>query len=181
MDDLRFLTGKVIPVPDPGAWSGLPTEHLPWCFGCGGENEHGLGIQPRYEGDKVVGELRFAERFQGGPGVVHGGAVAAFFDDMMGFVMIAHRRPAVTAKLETNYLRPIPLGLTLHAEAWLSAQEGAKFWAEAVGFDDAENRYVEAQALFIPFGAGHFSEAVQQVDADQVASISRFDRDEYYP
>lgn len=181
MDDLRFLTGEVIAVADPQASSGLPTQHLLWCFGCGSENEHGLGVRPRYEGDKVVGELEFAKRFQGGPGVVHGGAAAAFFDDLMGFVMIAHQRPAVTAKLEMNYLRPIPLGLTLRAEAWLAAQEGRKFWAEAVGFDDQGISYVEARALFIPIGVDHFAKTLQHMDPDHRARISRFDSDEYYP
>ncbi len=181
MDRLRFLTGEVIPVPDVGALAGLVTEHLPWCFGCGSENEHGLGIRPHFDGAKVVGELDFAKRFQGGPGVVHGGAAAAFFDDLMGFVMIAHQRPAVTAKLEMNYLRPIPLGMTLRAEAWLTAQEGRKMWAESVGFDTDGNTYVEARALFIPIKADHFADTIQHMDPAHRARISRFDKDQYYP
>jgi len=181
MGDFTHLTGKVIPVPDPEALRDLPSHHLPWCYGCGLENEHGLGVRPRYEGDTVVGELEFAKRFQGGPGVVHGGATAGFFDDLMGFVMIAHQRPAVTAKLEINYLRPIPLGLTLRAEAWLAAREDRKLWAEAVGFDDRGTRYVEARALFIPIGVGHFAETVQHMDPAHLARIARFDDEEYYP
>ena len=181
MDGFRFLTGDVIPVPELEVRSDLPTQHLPWCFGCGSENEHGLGVWLRYEGDKVTGALEFAKRFQGGPGVVHGGAAAAFFDDLMGFVMIAHQQPAVTAKLEMNYLRPIPLGLTLRAEAWLAAQDGRKLWAEAVGFDDRGTRYVEARALFIPIGVDHFAGTLQHMDPDHLARMSRFDSEEYYP
>jgi uncharacterized protein (TIGR00369 family) len=138
-------------------------------------------VRPSYEGDKVIGELGFAERFQGGPGVVHGGAAAAFFDDLMGFVMIAHQQPAVTARLEMNYLRPIPLGLTLRAEAWLAVQEGRKLWTEAVGFDEQKIKYVEARALFIPIGVDHFAETMQHMDPEHRVRISRFDRDEYYP
>ena len=181
MSSFKFLTGAVLPVAEPVAPSDLPTQHLPWCFGCGSENEHGLKVRPRYEGDKVIGELEFAKRFQGGPGVVHGGAAAAFFDDLMGFVMIAHRQPAVTARLEMNYLRPIPLGLTLRAEAWLADQEGRKLWAEAVGFDEHKIRYVEARALFIPIGVDHFAGTLQHMDPEHLARISRFDKDEYYP
>ncbi|HKZ29422.1 MAG TPA: PaaI family thioesterase [Acidimicrobiia bacterium] len=181
MDGFRFLTGDVIPVPELEVRSDLPTQHLPWCFGCGSENEQGLGVWPRYEGDKVTGALEFAKRFQGGPGVVHGGAAAAFFDDLMGFVMIAHQQPAVTAKLEMNYLRPIPLGLTLRAEAWLAAQDGRKLWAEAVGFDERGTRYVEARALFIPIGVDHFAGTLQHMDPHHLARMSRFDSEEYYP
>ncbi len=181
MGDFEFLTGRVIPVPNREALSGLPTQHVPWCFGCGAENEHGLGVAPCYDGDKVIGELDFAQRFQGGPGVVHGGAVAAFFDDLMGFVMIAHQRPAVTARLEMNYLRPIALGLRLRAEAWLAAREGRKMWAEAVGFGDEGTRYVEARALFIPIGADHFAEASPHVDPVHLKRVVRFDSHEYHP
>jgi uncharacterized protein (TIGR00369 family) len=181
MDDFTFLTGEVIPVPDVEALDGLATQHLPWCFGCGAENEHGLGIRPRYLGNKVIGELDFAKRFQGGPGVVHGGATAAFFDDLMGFVMIAHQQPAVTAKIEINYLRPIPLGLILRAEAWLAVQHGRKLWAESVGFDHQGNTYVEARALFIPISLDHFADTIQHMDPAHRDRISLFDKDEYYP
>ena len=40
-----------------------------------------------------------------------------------GFVPVAPLTPAVTAKLEINYRRPIPLGTTVRGEAWLSDRE----------------------------------------------------------
>ena len=70
------------PLPE-GA--GLPPFHMPWCFGCGTENEQGLGLEARIEGDKIVSDLQFAPWFAGGPGVVHGGAIGAFFDDLIVF------------------------------------------------------------------------------------------------
>ena len=89
-----LLTRHVVPAPADAV---LPPYHVPWCFGCGPENEHGLGLQARLEGDKVVADLRLAPWFAGGPGVAHGGAVAAFFDDLMGFVPVAHLAPAVAS------------------------------------------------------------------------------------
>ena len=85
-----FLNGTVIPMPSDAA---IPPFHLPWCFGCGPENEHGLGLRASIEGDRVVADMQFAPWFQGGPGVVHGGGTAAFFDDLMGFVPVAHHVP----------------------------------------------------------------------------------------
>ncbi len=181
MAPFRYLTGTVIPVPDHEALSRVPTMHLPWCFGCGPENDQGLGLRPHFVQDRVEAEIRFAPRFQGGPGVVHGGAISAFFDDLIGFVMMAHQRPGVTAKLETNFLRPIPLGITLHGTAWLSRTEGRKMWAEAVGEDDHGNRYVEAIALFLPIGPEHFAKTVEHMEPEQVARLARYERDEYYP
>ncbi len=172
MSSYRFLSGQVLPVPDPQLLSSFITEHLPNCFGCGSENHQGLGLHPHYVGDTVVAEIEFAARFEGGPGLVHGGATAAFFDDLIGFVMIAHQLPGVTAKLEMNYLRPIPLGMTLRGEAWMSRIEGRKMWAEAIGEDATGARYVEAAGLFLHVGPEHFGKALQP---------SVYESDEYYP
>jgi acyl-coenzyme A thioesterase PaaI-like protein len=168
----------VVPMP-PGA--GLPPFHLPWCFGCGPENEHGLKLRPRIEGDCVVADIRFAPWFQGGPGVVHGGGTAAFFDDLMGFVPVAHNVPAVTAHLEMNYRRPIRLGMAIRGEAWLTAQEGRKLWAAGVGCDDTGAVYVEARALYLAIGVEHFEQTLAEMPVEQRQRVTRYQSDEYYP
>ncbi len=174
----RYLSGDVVPLPSGAE---LPAFHTPWCYGCGPQNEHALGVRFATEGDKVVSELDFAPWFQGGPGVVHGGATAAFFDDLMGTVLMAHRRPSVTAKLEVNYLRPIPLGISIRGEAWLASAEGRKLWVEAVGEDGRGNRYVECRGLFVPIGVDHFSKAAEGVPAEARERLARFTQGEYYP
>jgi acyl-coenzyme A thioesterase PaaI-like protein len=176
---MRHLTGTVVPIPDPGVT--LPEYHLPWCFGCGPENDHGLGISPRLEDDRVVAELEFAPWFQGGPGVVHGGAIAAFFDDLMGFVMLSHLAPGVTAKLEINYLQPIPLGTTIRGEAWLSGRDGRKLWAEAIGCDASGMHYVEARALFVQIGDDHYARIAEAITPEQQERAARYQEGRYYP
>jgi acyl-coenzyme A thioesterase PaaI-like protein len=173
-----LLTRRVVPVPPDAA---LPRFHVPWCFGCGTENEHGLRLQPRLEGDKVVADLRLAPWFAGGPGVAHGGAVAAFFDDLMGFVPMAHLAPAVTARFEIDFVRPVLLGAPLRAEAWLSERDGRKMFAEGVGCDPAGEVYVEARALYLAVGLDHFAEAVADMPAEQIERLGRFLSDEFYP
>ncbi len=174
----RFLTGDLIPLP---ADAELPDYHTPWCYGCGPGNDHALGLRFATDGDKVVSELDFAPWFQGGPGVVHGGATAAFFDDLMGTVLMAHSRPAVTAKLEVNYLRPIPLGTSLQGEAWLASAEGRKLWVEAVGHDRHGNRYVESRGLFIPIGVEHFARVAESLPNEVRDRMARYQQGEYYP
>jgi len=173
-----LLSHEVVPVP-PGAV--LPPYHVPWCFGCGTENEHGLRLQARLEGDRVVADLRLAPWFAGGPGVAHGGAVAAFFDDLMGFVPVAHFAPAVTARFEIDFVRPVFLGAPLHAEAWLSRREGRKLFAEGVGRDAAGEVYVEARALYLAVGFEHFTEAFAEMPPEQIERLGRFLSDEFYP
>lgn len=170
MASYRYLTGTVVPVGEDGG--GAITEHLPRCFGCGSDNVDGLGLRPHYQGDFVTADLQFPARFEGGPGLVHGGAIAAFFDDLLGFVPMAHLRPGVTAKLDVNYLRPVPLGLSIRGRAWMADIDGSKMWAEGVGGDESGRRYVEARALFVSIGPDHFAKALQD---------HRYESDEYYP
>ena len=156
----RYITGAAVPFPEGGAT--LPPFHFPWCFGCGPENDAALGVVPRVEGAKVVADLSFAPRFHGGPGLVHGGAISALMDDLLGFVPFAHGYPSVTAKLEVNYRTHIPLGTTVRGEAWLTAIQGRKLWVEGAA-EDATTRYMEARGLFLLIDAGHFARELEHI------------------
>jgi acyl-coenzyme A thioesterase PaaI-like protein len=171
----RYITGNVVPIADRDAAAAMPPYHLPNCFGCGPENPDRLGVEPKLEGDKIVAELSFPQRFEGGPGVVHGGATAAFFDDLIGFVAMAHMLPAVTARLEINYLQPMPIGVTIRGEAWLASRRGRKLFAEATGLGPAGQTFVEVQALFLGVGIEHFTRVLEG------AQVPVFEQGEYYP
>ena len=164
-DMYRYLSGDVVEIPE--GMAELPRFHMSTCFVCGPDTVEGLGLDPRLDDDRVVAELSFPKRFEGGPGLVHGGAVAAFFDDLMGYVLLAHAVPAVTAKLEMNYLVPIELESTLHGAAWLAHRDGRKLYIEGEGIDASGNRAVEASALFLEVGLDHFN--------------ARFEEGEWYP
>jgi acyl-coenzyme A thioesterase PaaI-like protein len=173
----RTITGTIIPVAHPT--ESVPKVHLPNCFGCGPEKDICLGIVPRFEDDKVVADLSFHPRFEGGPGLVHGGATAAFFDDLIGFVPMTHMRPAVTANLSVDYRKPIPLGVTIRGEAWLSRSEGRKLWCEAVGYAPDGTILVEVTALFLEVPAEHFTKAIEGVATPYPDTF--YKKDEYYP
>lgn len=166
-----------VPLPDDAS---IDEFTMPWCFGCGDANPHGLGYRPRIEGDAVVGEIEFAERFQGGPGVTHGGAIAAFVDDLMGYVPMMHRIPAVTANLEVAYRRPVALGKSLVGEAWLVERDGRKLYAEAVCRDESGQISVEATALFITIDKDHFAR-IAAGDDGAAARLERLQGEGYYP
>lgn len=175
----RYITGNVVPVRDKVALRSMPTQHLPNCFGCGPDNEARLGIEPVYDGDVVKAEIEFHPRFEGGPGLAHGGAIAAFFDDLMGFVAMMHQMPAVTGKLEVNYLKPVPLGVTLRGEAWLAAVDGRKLTVEGVGYGPGDLVHLESSALFLTVGIEHFTKAIEGVTSPYPESA--YHSDEYYP
>ena len=82
------------------------------CFVCGLENHHGLQLA-FYEGEsgQVIAETTVPEQFQGYPGVVHGGIVAAMLDEVaMRAAMIEdHNQFKVTAKMTLRYRKQVPV------------------------------------------------------------------------
>lgn len=163
-----FLTRRVVPLPEGGGT--LPEHHLPWCFGCGPENDTGLGIRPRLEGDLVVAEVRFHERFHGGPGLVHGGAIAAFLDDLLGFVPMVHDLVAVTARLDVRFLSPVPIEETVTGRAWLGDIDGRKVLVEGIAAG-ADGLHAEARAVFVIVDPDHFTRELDRLTPQQRAYL----------
>lgn len=143
--------------PAPGTHLG---SHYQRCFGCGNDQPGGLHMDIRAgSGVDVLGELVVGEAHQGAPGLAHGGLLAAAFDEAMGAVNWMLRRPAVTARLETNFLRPVSVGSTLYIVARCVGVSGRKIWLRAEGHVDAPDGpvAVEASALFLAVGLEHFA------------------------
>lgn len=83
------------------------------CFVCGLENEHGLGMVFHNAGPgRVQARYTVPQRFEGFPGVVHGGIIASMLDEAVGRVVMTEdpNHFLVTAKLELRYRAPVPLG-----------------------------------------------------------------------
>jgi uncharacterized protein (TIGR00369 family) len=83
-----------------------------FCFLCGKENNSGL--QMEWENDaenqRVIGRVRVPDHFNGYPGVVHGGIVAAILDETAGRATLLKNDDnlMVTLKLEITYRQPTP-------------------------------------------------------------------------
>lgn len=162
------------------AVSSLAGMHTPYCWGCGPEAEQGLGLRPELDGSFVRAELEFPRRFQGGPGTVHGGAITAFVDDLLGYVPVAYGSPGVTARLDTNFVAPVPMGVTVSGLAWLSRVEGRKMWAEGtIEFDGRV--LVEALALFIAIDFEHYQKVFDGFTDEQKERIGTYGSADYYP
>ena len=70
------------------------------------------------------------------------------------------RAPAVTARLETDFIAPVPIGTQLHINAQITGQAGRKVYSAAVGrIGSPEGPIaVTASALFIIVPMSHFLE-----------------------
>ena len=83
------------------------------CFLCGRDNP--VGLKMVWENHPADGEIRSTvtvrEEFNGYPGVVHGGILAAMLDETAGRAVLLEGGPdelMVTAKLDVTYRRPTP-------------------------------------------------------------------------
>jgi acyl-coenzyme A thioesterase PaaI-like protein len=143
--------------PQPGKGLG---SHYAQCFGCGEERPEGLHLHVEAgEGVSVTAKFEVAPPHQGAPGLIHGGLLATAFDEVMGAVSWMLRIPAVTGRLETDFLKPVPVGRVVHFRAWCVGQAGRKLYHRAEArLDSPDGPLVaKAAALFVSVRLEHFT------------------------
>jgi uncharacterized protein (TIGR00369 family) len=104
------------------------------CFVCGLENPAGLRLAFYETGPtEVVTTYTPSAKFQGYPGVLHGGIVASLLDEAGGRVVMIgnHRHFMLTAKMEVKYRQPTPLGQALTVVGRLVKRRGRLALAHA--------------------------------------------------
>ena len=154
--------GAVPPVRHPEAprpGEPLPS-HYEQCFACGDGVPHGLGLRSwAGDGVSVRAELTVLPAHQGAPGLAHGGILSAALDETLGSLNWVLRTIAVTGRLETDFLRPVPVGTRLCLRAEATAVHGRKIYATAEGrVGDPEGALaVRARALFVEVTTDHFT------------------------
>jgi acyl-coenzyme A thioesterase PaaI-like protein len=101
-----------------------------WCFVCGSENPHSIGIEMWVDDDGILtSEFTLHEAQQGPPNHAHGGASAAILDEAMGLVVWAARLKVAAVNLEINYFKPLPLHQVLTLEARITEQDERKIFS----------------------------------------------------
>lgn len=76
--------------------------------------------------DRAFGTVRCGFAYEGPPGHVHGGFVAAIFDQFLGMAQLAGNNPGMTGTLTVRYHRPTPLNTDLELSAQLRESVGRK-------------------------------------------------------
>lgn len=97
---------------------------------------------------RILGRAVYGAAYEGPPGCVHGGFVAAAFDDLLGAAQILSGTAGPTGTLTVRMRRPTPLGVRIDYEAGLTGVEGRKItcWGTA---SHAGRLLAEADCLFI--------------------------------
>jgi len=91
------------------------------CFVCGRENPAGLKLDfYTLSAGHAHAEINLPDKFEGYPGIVHGGIIAAILDETGGRAYMDNQHPfMVTAQLNIRYRKPVPIEtpLVVHGEA----------------------------------------------------------------
>ena len=99
-------------------------------------------------GPHVEGHVTFSSAYEGPPGCVHGGFIAAYFDEVLGVVQALSGQPGMTANLSVNYRSPTPLHKALVFRAQMVSVEGRKIMTRGT-LHHGDVLCAEATAVFV--------------------------------
>jgi len=120
------------------------------CFGCGPANPTGLQLEFLLAEDRsAVCLTTVPEGFDGHPGYLHGGIIAALLDEAMSKAVRARGLTAMTGRMEIDYLRPVPSGARLRMKGRIVRSQGRKHWTEARILNARGTALAESKGLFI--------------------------------
>jgi acyl-coenzyme A thioesterase PaaI-like protein len=103
----------------------------------------------------------FGAAYEGPPGCVHGGWVAAAFDEVLGFVQSLAGSPGFTGTLTVRYRNPTPLYTDLRFEVQVTGTERRKTFAAGKLFA-GDVLTAEAEAIFVSADRERFIELMKR-------------------
>jgi acyl-coenzyme A thioesterase PaaI-like protein len=118
-------------------------------------------LEVHHEQGRVSGRVVFGSAYEGPPGCVHGGIVAAAFDEVLGLANSLSGTPGMTAMLQVNYRQPTPLHTELRFEARLDRVEGRKIYASGEVYA-GERRTADATGLFVSVEPERFRRLLEE-------------------
>lgn len=107
---------RVIDVPGVPRFEVAPHH----CFACGTLNEQGLGLEIHVEPRRAWVESTLEPRFQGWDDIAHGGIIATILDEVMAWSLAGEDNWGVTARLALEYRKPVPVGVPIRADGWIT-------------------------------------------------------------
>lgn len=119
----------------------------------GPANPTAMEVDMRRHGDGVRGIATFGAAFESAPGRVHGGAVCAVVDDVLGYLMVCLGIAAYTARLEIDYRGGVPIDEPVIFDGRETRREGRKshvsLTVQAADAPAGAPPLIEAAGLFV--------------------------------
>ncbi|HEX9027943.1 MAG TPA: PaaI family thioesterase [Anaerolineales bacterium] len=127
------------------------------CFVCGLANPFGLQLKFYETGPgEVTTEVTIPEQFQGYPGIVHGGVVAAMLDEVAARSQMSGDPPRFmyTARLNVQYRKNVPVGQPIRAVGKAGASRRRTAAATSAIYAMDGTLLAEADALMVDVPTG---------------------------
>jgi acyl-coenzyme A thioesterase PaaI-like protein len=112
---------------------------------------------------KVIGRVHYGAAYEGPPGSVHGGHIAAAFDEVLGMAQSLGGQPGMTGTLTIRYRKPTPLHADLRIEAEFDRLEGRKTFTTGAMYA-GDTLTAEAEAVFIRVDMARIAELMARRD-----------------
>jgi len=130
------------------------------------------------EGLTTEGKFLVSELHQGSPGLAHGGLLTTAMDEVLGSLNWLLDEPAVTAHLECDFRRPVPVGTELVMRARIDGAAGRRIYMSGEALI-GDRLAVSARAIFVQVPIEHFTshgnpEHVEQAIADRASGGPAF-------
>ena len=119
-------------------------------------------IRLRVDEEYVRGTATFGAAYEGPPGHLHGGFVAAAFDEVLGYAQSLTGNPGMTGTLTIRYRRPTPLYTELRFEAKVDRVEGRKIFVGGRLYA-GEALTADAEGIFISVDLAKMTKLAQMV------------------
>jgi acyl-coenzyme A thioesterase PaaI-like protein len=107
--------------------------------------------------EQIVATATFGSAYEGPPGCVHGGWIAASFDEVLGAAQSLSGTGGMTAFLHVNYRSPTPLHTEVRFEGDFERREGRKVFTRG-RLLHGDRLCADAEALFIAVDAERFAQ-----------------------
>jgi uncharacterized protein (TIGR00369 family) len=120
------------------------------CFACGSLNVHGLQLELHAGSDRCWTELVLDRRFEGWERIAHGGIVCTILDEVMAWALVDHDLWGVTARMNVDFRRPVPIGRRIRGEGRVRETKRRVIYAEGVILDAEDGtQLARADATFV--------------------------------
>lgn len=120
-------------------------------------------LQVVADGDdsRVEGTAVFTAAYEGPPGSIHGGHVAAAFDEVLGMAQTLSGKVGMTGTLTVRYRLPTPLYTELRFRAWVDRVEGRKIFVKGT-CRAGDDLTAEADGIFIAVDPSKFTRLLDE-------------------
>jgi acyl-coenzyme A thioesterase PaaI-like protein len=164
-DALLAIATRLAPDAHPGpfmqrnlVWQGVLTgplerprdfaDFFPYSPLVGPRNPIAPPIAFEVRGDRLHGRVEFGAAYVGPPQSVHGGIIAAAFDELLGSTNLVNGVGGMTGTLTVRYREPTPIGKPIDMVGWIDRTEGRKVFTRGE-MRHGDTLLAEAEGIFI--------------------------------